>query len=44
LILEFKSGTIVMPLIEEKTGFGFSIFYPKQGCARYEKYFTPRAQ
>jgi hypothetical protein len=30
---EFKIGTIVMPLIEEKTGFGFAKVYPDQRCA-----------
>jgi hypothetical protein len=54
LTLEFKTGTFVMPLIEEKIGNGFAgVFYPNQRCARCanvapvaknscEKCFTPR--
>jgi hypothetical protein len=33
LILEIKTGTIAMPLIEEKTGFGFALVHPDKGCA-----------
>jgi hypothetical protein len=34
LTLEFKTGTFVMPLIEEKIGIGFAIIYPDKRCAR----------
>jgi hypothetical protein len=38
LTLEFKTGTFVMPLIEEKIGNGFAgVFYPNQRCARCKK-------
>jgi hypothetical protein len=42
LTLEFKTGTFVMLLIEEKIGIGFAIVYPDKRCARCEKCFTPR--
>jgi hypothetical protein len=34
LILEFKTGTIMMTLIEEKKGFGFVGIYQNKPCAR----------
>jgi hypothetical protein len=34
LTLEFKTGTFVMPLIEEKIGIGSAGVYPDMGCAR----------
>jgi hypothetical protein len=34
LTLEFKTGTFVMPLIEEKIGIGSAGVYPDIGCAR----------
>jgi hypothetical protein len=33
-----------MPLIEEKTGFGFTDFYPDKRTSRCEKCFTPWSQ
>jgi hypothetical protein len=34
LTLEFKTGTFVMPLIEEKIGIGSAGVYPDKRCAR----------
>jgi hypothetical protein len=34
LTLEFKTGTFVMPLIEEKIDIGFAGDYPDKRCAR----------
>jgi hypothetical protein len=34
LTLEFKTGTFVKPLIEEKIGVGFARVYPDKRCAR----------
>jgi hypothetical protein len=31
---ENKTGTMIMPLIEEKIGFGFAGVYPDKFCAR----------
>ena len=42
--LEIKTGTITMPLIEQKIGFGFAQVYPDKLCDRCENCFTPRSQ
>jgi hypothetical protein len=48
--LEIKTGTIAMPLIEEKTGFGSfrlsgqTLRTLRKRCARCENCFTPRSQ
>jgi hypothetical protein len=34
LNLKFHTGTILVPLIEEKKGFGFAGVYPDKRCAR----------
>jgi hypothetical protein len=42
LILEFKTGTFVMPLVEEKLGAGFAVVCSDKRCVLCEKCFTPR--